>query len=223
MVCPAQSAPVSWSQPRRPTPTCRCCAQSPAGATRRIPVRSGATHRRVRPLPAISPGERRRLTYGSSWDGGVTRRPGRRCRAIVSLREPGSRMNRAAISASGELRVGAPAWGRRVTLAVPDGSRFSQMESWRRAPTRVSGPGLVKALDRAADLEGLWVRAAGCSRCQRTGSPRWPGTGRRAQPRRCRHWPNPPYGDAACAPTALSPSAPQPAEHLARPRTVTDR
>jgi len=51
----------------------------------------------------------------------------------------------------------------RASLAVPEGFRFSEMESWRRAPTRVSGPGLVKALDRAADLEGLGVRAADCS------------------------------------------------------------
>src|ERR1035437_8206282 len=51
----------------------------------------------------------------------------------------------------------------RASLTVPDGARLSEMESWRRAPTRVSGPGLVKALDRAADLEGLRVRVADCS------------------------------------------------------------
>jgi len=51
----------------------------------------------------------------------------------------------------------------RASLTVVDGSCFSEMESWRRAPTRVSGPGLVKALDRAADLEGLGVRSADCS------------------------------------------------------------
>src|SRR5664280_2801474 len=46
----------------------------------------------------------------------------------------------------------------------PDGSRFSELERrWRRAPTRVSGPGLVKALDRAADLAGLRVREVDCS------------------------------------------------------------
>jgi len=37
------------------------------------------------------------------------------------------------------------------------------MESWRRAPTRVSGPGLVMALDRASDLAGLGVRVVDCS------------------------------------------------------------
>ena len=48
-------------------------------------------------------------------------------------------------------------------MRVPDGSRFSELEQWRRAPTRVSGPGLVKALDRAADLAGLRVREVDCS------------------------------------------------------------
>ena len=51
----------------------------------------------------------------------------------------------------------------RASLRVPDGSRFSELERWRRAPTRVSGPGLVKALDRAADLAGLRVREVDCS------------------------------------------------------------
>ena len=51
----------------------------------------------------------------------------------------------------------------RASLRVPDGSRFSELELWRRAPTRVSGPGLVKALDRAADLAGLRVREVDCS------------------------------------------------------------
>ena len=51
----------------------------------------------------------------------------------------------------------------RASLRVPDGSRFSELEQWRRAPTRVSGPGLVKALDRVADLAGLRVREVDCS------------------------------------------------------------
>src|SRR5664280_1126778 len=50
-----------------------------------------------------------------------------------------------------------------ASLRVPAGVRFSEMESWRRPPTRVSGPGLVRALDRAADLAGLRVRAVDCS------------------------------------------------------------
>lgn len=51
----------------------------------------------------------------------------------------------------------------RASLRVPDGARFSELEHWRRAPTRVSGPGLVKALDRAADLAGLRVREVDCA------------------------------------------------------------
>ena len=51
----------------------------------------------------------------------------------------------------------------RASLRVPDGSRFSELEQWRRAPTRVSGRGLVKALDRSADLAGLRVREVDCS------------------------------------------------------------
>ena len=51
----------------------------------------------------------------------------------------------------------------RAALQVPEGSRWSELEQWRRSPTRVSGPGLVNALDRAADLAGLGVRAVDCS------------------------------------------------------------
>ncbi|XUK64336.1 DUF4158 domain-containing protein [Plantibacter sp. RU18] len=48
-------------------------------------------------------------------------------------------------------------------LSVPEGSRFSRLQEWQRSPTRVSGPALVSALDRAADLEGLRVREVDCS------------------------------------------------------------
>jgi TnpA family transposase len=51
----------------------------------------------------------------------------------------------------------------RASLTVPEGSRFSEMQSWRRSPTRVSGPALVNALDRALELEALRVREADCS------------------------------------------------------------
>lgn len=46
----------------------------------------------------------------------------------------------------------------RAALAVLPGMRFSELESWRRAPSRVSGPGMVAALDRASDLAGPRVR-----------------------------------------------------------------
>lgn len=51
----------------------------------------------------------------------------------------------------------------RASLRVPAGSRFSGLESWRRSPTRVSGTALVRALDRALELEALRVREADCS------------------------------------------------------------
>ena len=51
----------------------------------------------------------------------------------------------------------------RSSLAAPEGARFSELESWRQAPTRGSGPGMVRALDRAAELSGLRVRKIDCS------------------------------------------------------------
>jgi len=84
-------------------------------------------------------------------------------RLVVTVREAAAaRMHTTLAAAATAVDPMLP--GRlRASLAVPEGSRFSEMESWRRAPTRVSGPGLVRALDRAADLEGLQVRAADCS------------------------------------------------------------
>jgi hypothetical protein len=46
----------------------------------------------------------------------------------------------------------------RASLKVPDGQRFSELEVWKRAPTRVSGPSLVKAFDRVNTLGGLGLR-----------------------------------------------------------------
>lgn len=40
---------------------------------------------------------------------------------------------------------------------------MSELESWWRGPTRTSGLAMVKALDRASDLEGLGVREVDCS------------------------------------------------------------
>ena len=50
-----------------------------------------------------------------------------------------------------------------AALRVPAGSRFSELEQWRRSPTRISGPGIVKALDRASELAGLRAREVDCS------------------------------------------------------------
>lgn len=51
----------------------------------------------------------------------------------------------------------------RRSLKVQAGSRFSELELWKQSPTRVSGPSLVSALDRALALEALRVREANCS------------------------------------------------------------
>jgi TnpA family transposase len=40
-------------------------------------------------------------------------------------------------------------------LVVPQGSRWSELDRLRRAPTRASGPQIVRALERAAELAGL--------------------------------------------------------------------
>jgi len=84
-------------------------------------------------------------------------------RLVATVREAAAeRMHTALAAAAAEVDPALP--GRlRASLRVPAGSRFSEMESWRRAPTRVSGPGLAQALERAAALAGLAVRAADCS------------------------------------------------------------
>jgi hypothetical protein len=44
-------------------------------------------------------------------------------------------------------------------LVVPEASRWSELDRLRRAPTRASGPEMVRALDRAAELTGLGASA----------------------------------------------------------------
>lgn len=51
----------------------------------------------------------------------------------------------------------------RRSLRVQTRSRFSELELWKQSPTRVSGPALVSALDRARELEALRARDADCS------------------------------------------------------------
>ena len=91
-------------------------------------------------------------------------------RLVATVREAAAeRMHTALAAAAAEVDPALP--GRlRASLRVLAGSRFSEMESWRRAPTRVSGPGLVQALERAAALAGLGVRAADCSACTSSSS-----------------------------------------------------
>jgi hypothetical protein len=81
-------------------------------------------------------------------------------RLVVTVREAAAQRTYTTLAAAATA-VDPMLPGRlRASLTVADGARLSEMESWRRAPTRVSGPGLVKARDRAADLEGLRVRVA---------------------------------------------------------------
>lgn len=42
-----------------------------------------------------------------------------------------------------------------VLLEVPDGSRVSEWDRLRKGPTKASGPGMVKALNRVSELAGL--------------------------------------------------------------------
>jgi hypothetical protein len=48
-------------------------------------------------------------------------------------------------------------WTLERLLDVPASARASDLERLRRGPTKVSGPGLVRALDRVAELGGLGV------------------------------------------------------------------
>ncbi len=51
----------------------------------------------------------------------------------------------------------------RALLVVPAGERFSLLQLWQRGSSRVSGPGMVKSLERAADVAALRVREVDCS------------------------------------------------------------
>lgn len=84
-------------------------------------------------------------------------------RLVSTVREAAAERMHATLAASAVATDPALPARLLMSLRVPAGVRFSEMESWRRPPTRVSGPGLVKALDRAADLSGLGVRAVDCS------------------------------------------------------------
>jgi len=40
-------------------------------------------------------------------------------------------------------------------VVVPEGARACDLERWRKGPTRTSGPGMVKALERVAEIKAL--------------------------------------------------------------------
>ena len=44
-------------------------------------------------------------------------------------------------------------------LRVPEGQRRSQLDLWRRGPTTPTGRGMVKSLDRVAQIAGLHMGA----------------------------------------------------------------
>ena len=111
-------------------------------------------------------------------------------RLVSTVREAAAERMHATLAAAAAAADPALPGRLLASLQVPAGARLSEMESWRRPPTRVSGPGLVRALDRAADLAGLGVRAVDCSGCHPTGSPGWPATGWRARPRPWPGWPS---------------------------------
>src|SRR5664280_2943814 len=84
-------------------------------------------------------------------------------RLVSTVREAAAERMHATLAAAAAQTDPALPGRLLASLRVPAEVRFSEMESWRRPPTRVSGPGLVRALDRAADLAGLGVRAVDCS------------------------------------------------------------
>ncbi len=46
-----------------------------------------------------------------------------------------------------------------LLLVVPAGARVSDLERWRQGPSRASGPSMIKALDRIAQISGLGFAA----------------------------------------------------------------
>jgi hypothetical protein len=44
-------------------------------------------------------------------------------------------------------------------VVVPEGARACELERWRKGPTRTSGPGMVKALERTAEVKAVGAGA----------------------------------------------------------------
>ena len=82
-------------------------------------------------------------------------------------------------------------------VQVPDGARSSPLDRLRRAPTRVSGPALVAALQRLEDIRALGVSALSWTISAQSAprfSPLWR---RRTRPSHCPHGPRAPAGHPA--------------------------
>ncbi len=81
-------------------------------------------------------------------------------RLVAEVRgEAGERLH-AALSSG----VDADLAGRlEALLVVPEGSRWSELDRLRRAPTRASGPQMVAALHRAAEITAIGVDAVDVS------------------------------------------------------------
>lgn len=73
-------------------------------------------------------------------------------------------------------RLGGP-----PSRAELERSRSSELDRLRRAPTRASGPEMVRALDRASEIAGLGAGAVDVGDVPPVGWRHWPAT---ARPRR---------------------------------------
>jgi len=85
-------------------------------------------------------------------------------------------------------------------LIVPGGSRRSELDRLRRPPFTPTITGLVKALERLADVRALSPATSTCPGCRRLGWRRWPATPIRLGPP---SWPTwaPNAGSRPCWPT----------------------
>jgi len=84
-------------------------------------------------------------------------------RLVVAVREAAAARMHTTLAAAATAVDPMLAGRLRASLTVPQGSRFSPDGVLASGADSGVGSGLVRALDRAADLEGLRVRAADCS------------------------------------------------------------
>jgi len=84
-------------------------------------------------------------------------------RLVAAVREAAADRMHSSLAAAGHAVDPMLADRLVKALLVPSGVRFSEWETWRRAPTRVSSHSLVAAFDRVSQLSGLGVRQVDCS------------------------------------------------------------